>query len=297
MAANPLEFRILPTAAEWFWRSGAALNLPKDVFSVRICPLGPGDHMLSQNLLVNVGIDPFAMETASWRPKSTRSAPHSTGITSFHPFAIEADPHRCLEAFYSNLENKAPADAEARGNLWIVEGGATRGTTALVYLQLHSSLYSDAVQGYWRTPNWSDRRQGCKQVSTEWFMPAQSSERLIYNKRSPWCLRDVTPTTPTMYLIAWTTTYRILFILPLSLFPQWRRAARKQYSIDRPTLYVVLKVDNLLALPHQATKLAALQYLTSLHSWRPPHLTSSGRFPFLPGGFSDSAILNGKGGA
>jgi hypothetical protein len=46
-----------------------------------------------------------------------------------------------------------------------VEGDATRGTTALVYWQLHSSLYTCAVQGYWSTHNWSDRRQG-KQVST-----------------------------------------------------------------------------------------------------------------------------------
>ncbi len=29
-----------------------------------------------------------------------------------------------------------------------------------------SSLYTGAVQGYWSTPNWSDRRQGCRQVST-----------------------------------------------------------------------------------------------------------------------------------
>ncbi len=48
-----------------------------------------------------------------------------------------------------------------------VEEGTTRGTTALVYWQaLHSSLYTDAVQGWWSTPNWSDRRQGCTQVST-----------------------------------------------------------------------------------------------------------------------------------
>jgi hypothetical protein len=47
-----------------------------------------------------------------------------------------------------------------------VEGSTTRGTTALVYWQLHNSLYTDAVQGWWSTPNWSDRRQGCTQVST-----------------------------------------------------------------------------------------------------------------------------------
>jgi hypothetical protein len=47
-----------------------------------------------------------------------------------------------------------------------VEEGTTIGTTALVYWQLHSSLYTGAVQGYWSTPDWSDRRQGCRQVST-----------------------------------------------------------------------------------------------------------------------------------
>ncbi len=47
-----------------------------------------------------------------------------------------------------------------------VEGGTTRGMTALVYWQLRSSLYTDAVQGWWSTPNWSYRRQGCTQVST-----------------------------------------------------------------------------------------------------------------------------------
>ncbi len=40
------------------------------------------------------------------------------------------------------------------------------GTTALVYWQLNSSLYTGAVQDYWSTPNWSDCRQGCRQMST-----------------------------------------------------------------------------------------------------------------------------------
>jgi hypothetical protein len=45
----------------------------------------------------------------------------------------------------------------------VVEGGATIGTTALVCWQLHSSLYTystGSVQGYWSTPDWSDRRPG-----------------------------------------------------------------------------------------------------------------------------------------
>ncbi len=47
-----------------------------------------------------------------------------------------------------------------------VEEGVTIGTTALVYWQLHSSLYTGAVQGYWSTPDWSDHQQGWRQVST-----------------------------------------------------------------------------------------------------------------------------------
>ncbi len=47
-----------------------------------------------------------------------------------------------------------------------VEGGATRGMTALAYWHLHSSLYTGAVQCYWSTPDWSDRRQGCRQMFT-----------------------------------------------------------------------------------------------------------------------------------
>jgi hypothetical protein len=46
-----------------------------------------------------------------------------------------------------------------------VEGGATRGKTAQVYWQLHSSLYTGTVQGYWSTPDWSDRRPGVQEVS------------------------------------------------------------------------------------------------------------------------------------
>ncbi len=38
--------------------------------------------------------------------------------------------------------------------------------TALVYWQLHSSLYTGAVQGCWSTPHWSDRCQSCRQVPT-----------------------------------------------------------------------------------------------------------------------------------
>ncbi len=55
---------------------------------------------------------------------------------------------------------------EFPGDNGFVEEGATIGMTALVYWQLHSSLYTGVVQGYWSTPDWSDHRQGCRQVST-----------------------------------------------------------------------------------------------------------------------------------
>jgi hypothetical protein len=35
--------------------AGAESYPTKEVFSIRICPLDPGDHMLSQKLLVDVG--------------------------------------------------------------------------------------------------------------------------------------------------------------------------------------------------------------------------------------------------
>jgi hypothetical protein len=61
-----------------------------------------------------------------------------------------------------------------------VEGGTTIGTTALVYWQLHSSLYTGAVQGYWSTPNWSDCRQWCRQVSTVLLLSIFLAKKSIY---------------------------------------------------------------------------------------------------------------------
>jgi hypothetical protein len=58
MVANLQESRIPPTTAGWSWQCGPALNPPK--FSIRIHPLDPGDHMLSQKLLVDIRVDPFA---------------------------------------------------------------------------------------------------------------------------------------------------------------------------------------------------------------------------------------------
>jgi hypothetical protein len=47
-----------------------------------------------------------------------------------------------------------------------VEVSTTRGTTALVYCLINSSLYTGTVHRWWSTPNWLDGHQGCSQLST-----------------------------------------------------------------------------------------------------------------------------------
>ncbi len=47
-----------------------------------------------------------------------------------------------------------------------MEVSTTRGTTALVYCLINSSLYSGTVHRRWSTPNWLDGQQGCSQLST-----------------------------------------------------------------------------------------------------------------------------------
>ncbi len=48
---------------------GLALNTPKDIFSMRIYPLDPGEHILSQKLLFGVGVDMFASRNGRRKPK------------------------------------------------------------------------------------------------------------------------------------------------------------------------------------------------------------------------------------
>ncbi len=60
MAANLPETGILPTAARWFLQCRPALNPPKDIFFIRIRPLAPGDHILSQKLLLDISVYTFA---------------------------------------------------------------------------------------------------------------------------------------------------------------------------------------------------------------------------------------------
>jgi hypothetical protein len=47
-----------------------------------------------------------------------------------------------------------------------VDASATRGTTALVYCLINSSLYTGTVQRWWSTPSCLDGHQGCSQLST-----------------------------------------------------------------------------------------------------------------------------------
>ncbi len=47
-----------------------------------------------------------------------------------------------------------------------VEASTTRGTTALVYCLINSSLYTGTVHRWWSTSNWPDGHQGCSQIST-----------------------------------------------------------------------------------------------------------------------------------
>jgi hypothetical protein len=62
MAANPPEIRISPVAAGRFLRCRLALKLPKEVFSIGIHPLGPGDYMPSQKLFIDVSVYMFTSD-------------------------------------------------------------------------------------------------------------------------------------------------------------------------------------------------------------------------------------------
>jgi hypothetical protein len=47
-----------------------------------------------------------------------------------------------------------------------VEASRTRGTTALAYCLINSSLHAGTVHRWWSTPKWLDGHQGCSQLST-----------------------------------------------------------------------------------------------------------------------------------
>ncbi len=67
IAADQPESRIPPTTAGWTLWCRPALNLPKDIFYIRIRPLDPGDNIMSQKLLVHIGIDLFVGRIHLWQ--------------------------------------------------------------------------------------------------------------------------------------------------------------------------------------------------------------------------------------
>ncbi len=85
MAAYLPEYRIPPITAGSPGSVGGAESA-KHLFSVRINPLGLGDHMLSQKRSVDVY--QFAGGNQALAPKSARPAAHSAPVTSFCPFAM-----------------------------------------------------------------------------------------------------------------------------------------------------------------------------------------------------------------
>jgi hypothetical protein len=99
MAANPPATAILPTAAGQFLRCRPVLNLPKDVFSIRMRTSAAGDNILSHKLLADISVYTFAGKTSYWWHKSARSVAHSARIGSFHFFAVASGPHQRFKAF------------------------------------------------------------------------------------------------------------------------------------------------------------------------------------------------------
>jgi hypothetical protein len=116
--ANPPKSSSPLRVAKCFWWCGPALIPLEDVFSVRICPMGPRDLMMSQMFLIHVGIDLFLIETGDQRPISLRSAAHSARMAYFRPFDVAYAP-RCNIGFF-HLENVVPVDAEACAYLCMV---------------------------------------------------------------------------------------------------------------------------------------------------------------------------------
>ncbi len=98
MAVNPPKSRILPTYDGYSWRCGPALHPLKDIFSGRIWPLDPEDHILSQKLLVDISDDMFTSKNWPWQAKSTRPVLFSKH-RFFLPVVKARGPHHCLTAF------------------------------------------------------------------------------------------------------------------------------------------------------------------------------------------------------
>jgi hypothetical protein len=79
-----------------------------------------------------------------------------------------------------------------------------------------------------------------------WCCPVQNFKWWLDSKRSPWCQKGHPLPRHHMYGIAWTTTYWILLILPLSAPQQWRRGpCNKQSTIDRPCIIMIVLIVGL----------------------------------------------------
>jgi hypothetical protein len=102
--------------------------------------------------------------------------------------ATSADDYRRVSVGVSVQQYSVQCKGYNLIGVTTVEVSTTRCTTALVYWQLNSSLYTVAVQGCWITPNWSDRRQGCRQVYTVLHIHKQLSYKwekvYTYSSRS-----------------------------------------------------------------------------------------------------------------
>ncbi len=75
----------------------------------RIRSLDPGDHMLSQKLLVDNGRNRLSVA------KIRKNCPHFACIASFRPTTVVSGPHRSLALFH--IGNHVIAVAEVLANL------------------------------------------------------------------------------------------------------------------------------------------------------------------------------------
>jgi hypothetical protein len=104
--------------------------------------------------------------------KCTSTAKLETKITyeGRRERATSADDYRCVSVGVSVQQYSVQCKGYNLIGVTTVEANETRGTTALVYLQLHSSLYTgtvhvlSSVAGIHPTGLTAD--QGCRQVST-----------------------------------------------------------------------------------------------------------------------------------
>ncbi len=101
MVANPPESRLLLRTAGVVLVVSTGAKSAEDIFSVRICPLEPGDHKLSQKLVVNVGINPFASENRLSAAEIPETCSHSASIAAIRPLVVMSGPRYHLGAFSS----------------------------------------------------------------------------------------------------------------------------------------------------------------------------------------------------